>query len=150
MRVSSAGPGFGGSNSSDCMRSIGPLADTLNESANRTIPKSTTFATPFLSSSTFSGLKSRWISPSACAAARPRPTSMKILITIAPGALLGGNPTLEGAAAQVLHGEEYISIVYADVEDRDDVRVRQLGDRLGLANQALLACRQVPVSVARA
>ena len=41
-------------------------------------------------------------------------------------------------------------LVDADVEDADDVRVRQLGDRLRLAHQARLAPRLIALALVRA
>ena len=69
-------------------RSTAPLSSSVAPPDRRTRPKSTTFGTPFLSSRTLSGLKSRWTRPSACAAARPWPTSMNILTISRQGALL--------------------------------------------------------------
>jgi hypothetical protein len=45
--------------------------------STRAIPKSVTRTRPSLPTSTLSGLKSRWISPAAWAAARPRPAAVK-------------------------------------------------------------------------
>ena len=58
---------------------------------------------------------------------------------LTPGPLLRVHPAPQGAAAQELHRQEHLPLVNADVVDADDVRVRQLRDRLGLADQSLLA-----------
>jgi hypothetical protein len=43
------------------------------------------------------------------------------------------------AAGDELHRDEHLPGVHADVVDRDDVGVRELGERLGLAQQQRLA-----------
>ena len=68
---------------------------------------------------------------------------------VANGTLLGGEPALERSPAQTLHGQEHPVLVNADVEDGDDVRVRELRDRLGLSNQTLLAPHPIPVPLLR-
>ena len=75
---------------------------------------------------------------------------MNILTISRHGRFLSAQPVAQRAAGQVLHRQEDLALVDADVVDRDDVRVRQLRDRLGLAHQARLAARRDRPALVRA
>jgi hypothetical protein len=75
--------------------------------AARARPKSKTCTLPSRRTRTLLGLKSRWMTPTACAATRPRPAATKAA-TISrhgPRALL--EPAREGDALDVLHHHEH-------------------------------------------
>ena len=55
-----------------------------------------------------------------------------------PRAWALGEPVLEGAAVDELHGDEHAPLERARVVNGDDVRMRQLGHGLGFAQQARL------------
>ena len=55
---------------------------------------------------------------------------------LAPRELLRVEPVAQRPAREVLHREEDLALVDADVEDADDVRVRHLRHRLRLAHEA--------------
>ncbi len=54
---------------------------------------------------------------------------------LSPSRALLLDPDVERAADYELHGDPHLPLVGAQVEDRNDVGVRQLGERLGLAVQ---------------
>ena len=103
----------------------------------RAIPKSATTTRPSRPMRTFSGLKSRWTIPAACAAASPRPDSLR-----AASASLHGCPSrshaLQVLPVDELHRDEHAVSERADVVHREDVRVGEARHRLGLAQEARL------------
>ncbi|MCY1008945.1 hypothetical protein OV079_25985 [Nannocystis pusilla] len=60
---------------------------------------------------------------------------------LAPAPTLLREPCPKGHAGDELHGDEHLVAVEADLVDLDHVRVRQLGQRLGLAQQPILPAR---------
>ena len=87
---------------------------------------------------TFWGLTSRWTSRRAWAAARPRPTSIAYAAASSSGSLPEPvDPLLQRLAVDVLEDDVGAAAVLAGVDHRDDVRVRDLGDRARLAAEAL-------------
>ena len=58
---------------------------------------------------------------------------------LAPAALRAGQPAAQGLPGHELHRHEDLVAVRADVEDSDHVRMRQLGQRVGLAQDAAVA-----------
>ena len=81
-------------------------------------------------------MKSRWTSPAACAAARPRPAATNALEDLARRAARDAHHVRERLAVDELHRDEHAIADGADVVDRDDVRVGELRDRLRLAAAA--------------
>ncbi len=71
---------------------------------------------------------------------------------LVPAALLRLEPALEGVALHQLHRHEHAVLPRAHVVDGDDVRVRELGEGLGLLQQspALALLLPSPVAVGRA
>ena len=53
------------------------------------------------------------------------------------------HPVTQGLAFQVLHHQEVHALLLADVVQRANVRMRQLGDGAGLALEALVQVREV-------
>ena len=82
------------------------------------------------------GLRSRWTIPSrwASAIARARISTRLGGPLRQPGRAV--EPLVQAAAGQVLQLEERQAAGLADGVDLDDVRVLELGDRLGLAEEA--------------
>ena len=62
---------------------------------------------------------------------------------LGPGARRGVHPVANRVSVDKLHGDEDVVLEGADVVDRHDVRMRQLGDGLRLAHQS-----DAPVAVA--
>ncbi len=102
----------------------------------RARPKSMTRTLPSRPTITLSGLKSRWTRPASWAAARPRPGGHEDAQHLAPVALVGVQPVADGVTVDELHRDEDRFVERSDVVDHHHVAVRQLGDRLRLAQQA--------------
>jgi hypothetical protein len=85
----------------------------------------------------FSGLKSRWMSPAAWAAASPRPAARKGPSTARQERGCARIQVAEGPAGDEFHGDVELAVVGVDVVDADDVGVGELGERLRLALQPL-------------
>ena len=82
------------------------------------------------------GLRSRWTTPLACA--KPRPShSCSMMASLSPRCgVARADQVPEVAALEELHGHVDEAVLLAEVEDGDDVRVVELGGRLGLALEA--------------
>jgi hypothetical protein len=102
--------------------------------ATRARPKSVTRGRPSAPTSTLSGLKSRWTMPAAWAAPG-RDRSEEHVEHLAPAALLGREPVASVRPCTNSIATKTWSSEGADVVHGDDVRVRELGHRLGLADQ---------------
>ena len=104
------------------------------------IPKSVSLAKSVPSrgtSSTFSGLRSRWMTPSSCA--RPSAEAICSATRIARTSSKGPRPErrLERLALDVFHHEKHQAAVFAEVGDLDDVRVVDPVDGARLAKKPL-------------
>ena len=108
----------------------------------RARPKSITRTLSSRPTITLSGLKSRWTSPASCAAARPRPAATKTRSTSRHSRGARVQPVADGVTVDELHRDEHRLVERADVVDHDDVGVRELGDRLRLAQQARASLRR--------
>ena len=117
-----------------------PCCVSRERSSETARPKSPIFATPSEVSQTLPGLRSRCTMPRSCANARPRATPFAISSVRASGS---GPACLLELALDVAAGEQLVDDVgraafFADLEDRDDVRVRaEAAHRLRLAHDAL-------------
>ena len=90
---------------------------------------------PSLPIITFCGLKSRWTTPAACAAARPRPAATNTSRICCQ--LRGSARSHWSIVSPVdeLHRDEHAVAERARVVDGDDVRVREASDGARLAQQ---------------
>ena len=104
---------------------------------------------PVPSSITLAGLKSRWMTPRSCAAARPA----QICRAISSAALLGeaadaAEQRREVLAVHVLHRQERVALDLVDVVDAADVRVRDLPRHPHFGVQ-LRQARRIAIDVGR-
>ena len=90
---------------------------------------------PSFPTSTLSGLKSRWTSPAACAAASPRPADWRTA-SRSRSEWPPSSHSLQRSAVDELHRKVHAPVEDADVVNDDDVGVRQAGHRLRLSLQA--------------
>ena len=106
-------------------------------STPRASPKSVTAIRPSRLRSTLCGLKSRWTSPAACAAASPRPAARNAA-TISAGVRCAAlSHSIERLALDELHRDEVAAAGRADLVHGDDVGMREPRHRARLAQQAL-------------
>ena len=76
----------------------------------------------------FSGLRSRWITPRACAAASPSAIALPIADRLAPAADALADPVAQRLALEQLHDGDGHAADDRQLVDREDVRVRQRRD----------------------
>ena len=101
----------------------------------RANPKSISQTRPASSTMTFCGFKSRWTTPSTCAASRPAANLLKDGHHLAWRKLSAFHQNaLQIPPLDVVHRDELASIGAAEIEDPDDVLVRDLAGE----NQLLL------------
>ena len=107
-------------------------------SIDRAMPKSVTFASPSSVTSTFCGFTSRWTRPVLCANASASATCSPELDRTPrrqrPGAI---DELLQALAVDVLEDDVLLAVGLAAVDDRDDVRMRELRDGARLAPEPL-------------
>ena len=102
----------------------------------RARPKSRIFTRPSLASMMFSGLRSRWTTPAACAAARPSATCAAISISLRTGTRLAVKQRAERFAFEEFADDVLLADLDAEIVDGDDVGVIERGDGAGFALEA--------------
>ena len=123
-------------------RLCGGLRERIDQTSARARPKSVTSTRPARSTSTLSGLKSRWTMPAACAAASPRPAARtRPMISILACARPRATPPCSRPRRAPSRRGRARAIV-SRVEHRDHVRVAQLRHRARLAQQPGLRGRR--------
>ena len=106
--------------------------------ANFAMPKSRILTVPSSSTRTFAGLMSRWTMPCSCAYARPSQSCADDLeLRRQRQRLRPAQHRVKVLAAQEFHHDVRRAVVLAQFVDRDDVRVLQPRDGLGLALEPL-------------
>ena len=116
-----------------------PAASAAVSCASRARPKSITRTLPSFAIIAFCGLKSRWMTPAAWAAASPRAAATK---TSRIARQLRGSvaqPLFDGRPVDQLHRDEHTVAERTGVVDTDDVRMREARDGPRLAQQAIAA-----------
>ena len=104
----------------------------------RAIPKSVTLTSPSGVINTFPGFTSRCTTPWRCAKARAAATPAPIVGDLDGRQRRGiAQDGRQRPAVNELHDDEVGAVVLAPVEDRHDVRVRQVGGRLRLPAEPL-------------
>ena len=113
--------------------SVGPSPSSAGSSSRRSAsPKSRIFTAPSRVRNTFSGLRSRWTTPRACAAARPSAIDAAIVHRLAPRQRARLQPCAQRVSLEQLHHRDGHVVDDRQLVDRDDARVRQRGDRARL------------------
>ena len=119
------------------MPSTVPATVSRVPSGPNAMPKSPSFSRPSRRSRRFCGFTSRWTRPAACAAASARaacaPERRRLERRQRAAA---GDQVGERLAVDVLHRDVRDAVGLADVEDLDDVRVRQPRGDPPLAEEA--------------
>ena len=96
-------------------------------------PKSRIFTPPAEVRKTFSGLRSRWMMPFACAAASPSAIAVAIRRVSLSGSGAADSLRAKRFAFEQLGDDELRLPFAADIEHRHDVRMRERSDGAGLA-----------------
>ena len=102
-------------------------------SVTRASPKSRILTRPSEVRKTFSGFRSRWTIPAACAAARPSAIAAPMSTRLALGQPLVGQALTQRLARQELGHGVRGAVDLAKVEERKNIGVRQRRDGAGLA-----------------
>jgi hypothetical protein len=84
-----------------------------------------------------SGLRSRWTSPAACAAAIPRPACIEASRISVQRPSDVREPLAQRLPGDELHDDAELRVDLERLIYSDDIRVREAGQRLGLAQRAL-------------
>ena len=117
--------------------SVGSFSDREASSGDALArPKSRILTTPSVVRITFSGFRSRWTMPLACAAARPSAIWPAIWSAFGSGRPAAVEQVPQVRALEELHGQVGPPGLLADVVDRDDVRVVQRRGRARLGVEA--------------
>ncbi len=101
-------------------------------SSRLTSPKSAIFGVPSAASRTLAGLMSRWTIPRAMRHGQGAGQGLDDPGRVLDRLGLAADPIRQAAAGEILEREVRQAVVPADLEDLDDVRVVDGGDRAGL------------------